>query len=64
MLGKKKVKVTDSCVENTDFAYAAKSRPGHMPSQLPARLSSIRSIQTGVTGLLQRVAYEMIPVAH
>ena len=41
---KRKVKVTENCVENTDFAYAAASRPGHMPRQLPARLSGIRSI--------------------
>ena len=34
----------ENCVENTDFAYAATSRPGHMPRQLPARLSGIRSI--------------------
>ena len=38
------MKVTENCVENTDFAYAAASRPGHMPRQLPARLSGIRSI--------------------
>ena len=44
MLGKKKVKVTENRIENTDFAYAATSRPGHMPRQLPARLSGIRSI--------------------
>ena len=42
--GKRKVKVTVNCVENTDFAYAT-SRPGHMPRQLPARLSGIRSIE-------------------
>ena len=36
--------MTENCVENTDFAYAAASRPGHMPRQLPARLSGIRSI--------------------
>ena len=41
---KRKVKVTENCVENTVFAYAATSRPGHMPRQLPARLSGIRSI--------------------
>ena len=41
---KRKVKVTENCVENTDFAYAAISRPGHMLRQLPARLSGIRSI--------------------
>ena len=41
---KRKVKVTENGVENTDFAYAATSRPGHMPRQLPARLSGIRSI--------------------
>ena len=40
-VGKRKVKVTENCVENTDFAYAATSRPGHMPRQLPARLSGI-----------------------
>ena len=45
MLGKKKVKVTENRIENTDFAYAATSRPGHMPRQLPARLSGIRSIK-------------------
>ena len=39
-----KVKVTENCVENTDFAFAATSRPGPMPRQLPARLSGIRSI--------------------
>ena len=44
MLGKTKVKVTENYVENTDFAHAATSRPGHMPRQLPARLSGIRSI--------------------
>ena len=43
MLGKRKVKVTENCVENTDFAYAATSWPGHMPRQLPARLSGIPS---------------------
>ena len=42
--GKRKVKVTENFVENTDFAYAATSRPGHMPRQLPARSSGIRSI--------------------
>ena len=41
---KRKVKVTENYIENTDFAYAATSRPGHMPRQLPARLSGIRSI--------------------
>ena len=41
---KRKVKVTENCVENTDFAFAATSRSGHMPRQLPARLSGIRSI--------------------
>ena len=44
MLGKKESKSDGDCVENTDFAYAATSRPGHMPRQLPARLSGIRSI--------------------
>ena len=38
---KRKVKVTENCVENTDFAYTATSRPGHMPRQFPARLSGI-----------------------
>ena len=38
--------MTENCVENTDFAYAAASRPGHMPRQLPARLSGIRSIRS------------------
>ena len=41
---KRQVKVTENCVENTDFAYMATSRPGHMPRQLPAPLSGIRSI--------------------
>ena len=41
---KRKVQVTENYVENTDFAYAATSRPGHMPRQLPARLSGMRSI--------------------
>ena len=45
-VGKRKVKVTENCVENTDFAYAATSRPGHMPRQLPACLSGIRSISS------------------
>ena len=46
---KRKVKVTENCVENTDFAYTATSRPGHMPRQLPARLSGIRYINTPCT---------------
>ena len=45
---KRKVKVTENCVKNTDFAYAATSEPGHIPRQLPARLSGIRSIQEGL----------------
>ena len=39
--------MTENCVENTDFAFAATSRPGHMPRQLQARLSGIRSIENG-----------------
>ena len=39
---KRKVKVTENCVEYTNFAFAATSRPGHMPRQLPARLSGIK----------------------
>ena len=45
---KRKEKVTENCIENTDFACAATSRPGHMPRQLPARLSGIRSIEKEV----------------
>ena len=45
---KRKAKVTENCVENTDFAFAATARPGHMPRQLPARLSGIRSIQFNI----------------
>ena len=46
---KRNVKLTENCIENTDFAYAARSRPGHMPRQLLARLSGIRSIGAGQT---------------
>ena len=45
---KRNVKLTENCVENTDFAYAATSWPGHMPCQLLAHLSGIRSIGAGV----------------
>ena len=42
--GKKETKSDGELRQNTDFAHAATSRPAHMPSQLPARLSGIRSI--------------------
>ena len=57
MLGKKESKSDGDCVENTDFAYAATSRPGHMPRQLPARLSGIRSIELGCSSSKQQVIY-------
>ena len=57
---KRKVNVMENCVENTDFAYAATSRPGHMPRQLPARLSGIKSILALIihSNLLVQVYFE------
>ena len=43
MLGRKESKRTENCCENTDFDYATIPRAGHMPSQLPARLSGLFS---------------------
>ena len=60
---RRKVKVTENCVENTDFAYAATSRPGQMPDKLTARLSGITS-NTASTSEPQSYELYLAAVTH